>query len=339
MISKDILNTKEYDFLRDNDHLKDKVILLGLGGSYSYGTSVDGSDIDIRGITLNSKSDLIGMTSFQQYIDDKTDTCIYSFNKMIKLLLECNPNTIEILGLKKEHYLFLNNIGQELLNNKNLFLSKRAIKSFGGYAGAQLRRLQNALARDSYPQSEKEMHLYNSIKNAMNSFLTKYETFNNGSFKIYIDKSQNPNFESEIFMDVSLKHYPLRDYKNIWGEMNNIVKEYDKIGKRNNKKDDAHLNKHAMHLIRLFIMGIDILENEDINTYREKEKDLLLSIRNGDFQNDDKTFKNEFYEMIHCYEKKFEYAASNTSLPDNPNMKKVEELVMSVNERVITTLS
>ena len=43
---------------------------------------------------------------------------------------------------------------------------------------------------------------------------------------------------------------------------NNCGKEVEKIGKRNKKKDDLHLNKHAMHLIRLFMMGIDILEKE-----------------------------------------------------------------------------
>lgn len=58
-----------------------------------------------------------------------------------------------------------------------------------------------------------------------------------------MDRAENPELESEIFVDASVKHYPLRDYRNIWSEMNNIVKEYDKLGKRNKKKDDNHLNK------------------------------------------------------------------------------------------------
>ena len=32
------------------------------------------------------------------------------------------------------------------------------------------------------------------------------------------------------------------------------------MGKRKNKKDDEHLNKHAMHLVRLCLMALDILE-------------------------------------------------------------------------------
>ena len=332
----ELLNSAEYAFLKTNEHLGNNIIMLGVAGSYSYGTNNENSDIDIRGITLNRKSDLIGMTSFEQYVDDNTDTCIYSFNKIINLLLNCNPNTIELLGLKQEHYLYLNDIGKELINNKKLFLSKRAIQSFGGYASAQLRRLQNALARDSYPQEEKEKHIYNSVKNAINTFNDRYQEFQEGSLKIYIDQSNKIDMNEEIFVDANLKHYPLRDYKNIWAEMNNIVKDYDRAGKRNNKKDDNHLNKHAMHLIRLFMMAIDILEKEEINTYRENEQKLLLSIRNGQYQNSDGSFKEEFYEMIDDYEKRLDYAGKNTSLPDKPDIKAVEEFVISVNERVVT---
>lgn len=332
---KDILKASEYDFIHTNKHLGKSVILLGLAGSYSYGTNNENSDIDIRGVTLNSKSDLIGMTEFEQYVDDNTDTTIYSFNKMIKLLLSCNPNTIELLGLNPEHYLYLSDIGKELIGNSKMFLSKRAIQSFGGYADAQLRRLQNALARDNYPQSEKEKHILNSVKNAMYEFKCRYEKFENGSLHIYIDKAVNPDLDSEIFIDTNLAHYPLRDYKNIWNEMNNIVKDYDKIGKRNKKKDDNHLNKHAMHLIRLFMMAIDILEKQEINTYRVKEHELLLDIRNGKYQKEDGTFRAEFYELLEDYERKLDYAAANTELKDEPDINEVMDFVMAVNEKVV----
>ena len=126
----EILQGSEYGFINTNEHLGKYVILLGLAGSYSYGTNIEGSDIDVRGITLNQKSDLIGLTQFEQYVDDNTDTVIYAFNKMITLLLSCNPNTIELLGLNLEHYLYLNDIGQMLLDNKKLFLSKKAIIFF-----------------------------------------------------------------------------------------------------------------------------------------------------------------------------------------------------------------
>ena len=72
-------------------------------------------------------------------------------------------------------------------------------------------------------------------------------------------------------MDANYRHLPLRDYEHMWAVMHNVVRDYDKIGKRNRKKDDNHLNKHAMHLIRLFMMAIDILERGEIRTRRRVE--------------------------------------------------------------------
>lgn len=330
-----LMNSSEYDFLRTNPRLGDRIILMGIGGSYAYGTNNENSDIDFRGITLNQPSDILGLTEFEQYVDEGTDTVIYSFNKIVKLLLDCNPNTIELLGLDDDQYLIKTEIGQELLDKREIFLSKRAAKSFGGYASAQLRRLQNAIARDSMAQQEREQHIYNSVKNALEDFRRKNAMFDKGSIKIYIDESDNPEFETEIFIDARYKHLPLRDYENMLGAMNSVIRDYDKIGKRNKKKDDNHLNKHAMHLVRLFMMALDILEKGEIRTHRTDDLELLKSIRRGDFQQADGTFAKEFYDMLADYEKRLEVATRNTLLPDNPDMEEVEKFVEYVNRRAI----
>ncbi len=332
---KDLLDTNDYEFLKTNPRLGKRMMLLGLGGSYAYGTNNENSDIDFRGVTLNLPSDLLGLTEFDQYEDGNTDTVIYSFNKIVKLLLECNPNTIEILGLDETQYLMMSPLGRELWNNRKMFLSKRAAKSFGGYASAQLRRLQNAIARDSMPQQERERHIFNSVRNALEDFQRRYDLFDKGSIHIYIDQAEHPEMETEIFVDADYKHLPLRDYEHMWSVMHNVVKDYDKIGKRNKKKDDAHLNKHAMHLIRLFMMAIDILEKGEIQTKRTEEKDLLLKIRNGGFQKEDRTFSPEFYEMLSDYEKRMERAAGESVLPDNPDMEQVEAFVEEINRKAL----
>lgn len=120
---KELMQSKAYDFLRTNPRLGDRIMLLGLGGSYAYGTNNENSDIDFRGVTLPLPSDLLGLTEFEQYEDGETDTVIYSFNKIVKLLLDCNPNTCEILGLDEEQYLIKSPLGQELVDNSSLFLS------------------------------------------------------------------------------------------------------------------------------------------------------------------------------------------------------------------------
>ncbi len=330
-----LMNSSQYDFLRTNERLGRRIILLGLGGSHAYGTSNDNSDIDFRGITLNMPSDLLGLTEFEQYEDSNTDTVIYSFNKIVKLLLECNPNTCEILGLDDDQYLIKSTLGQEIIDNKDLFISKRAAKSFGGYASAQLRRLQNAIARDAVPQPQREQHILNSVQNALDDYNRRYNGFDSGSIHLYIDKAVTDGLDTEIFVDASYKHFPLREYEKMFSTINTVIREYDKIGKRNKKKDDNHLNKHAMHLIRLFMMAIDILDKGIIKTHRKDDLELLLKIRNGGFQKEDHTFNQEFYDILAYYESELERATRESTLPDNPNMAKVQAFVEYVNRKAI----
>ena len=324
--------SNDYKFLKE---MPNKIILLTLGGSLAYGTNNENSDIDIRGAYLKTKEELLGFHSNEQIMDHKTDTTIYNFEKFIKLLLNCNPNTIEMLGVKPEHILYKNEIGDYLIKNKQLFLSKKAIDSFYGYANQQLRRMENALAHDTYEQKQREKHILGSCKSAMKSFDDRYRKFDNGSIILHTEKSQKEDFEEEIMLDVNIKNYPLRDYKNITLDLQNIAKEYDKLNKRNRKKDANHLNKHAMHLIRLHLMCIDILEYGEINTYREHEQEFLLSIRNGYFQNLDGSYKDDFFKILTELQIKTEKAMEKTKLNDLPNYKEIEKFVINVNERIV----
>lgn len=321
---KDKLNTSAYEFLRTDSHLGKNILILTTAGSIAYRTNVDTSDIDIRGVTLETKQDLMGLSSFEQFEDRITDTVIYGLKKFINLCLDSNPNVLEILGTKPEHLLVITKEGQLLRDNVDLFLSKKAIQSFGNYATAQLRRLKNALARDNYPQAEKEQHILDSILGQMEQLKRTYKSFTKEEIDLYIDQSDRQEMDTEIFIDICLKHYPLRDLKNIYSDMNNIVKNYSKLNHRNSKKDELHLNKHAMHLIRLLITGTEILEGKGINTYREKERDFFLDIRKGKYS------YSELFEMVDMYEHKFKVAAESTSLPEQPNYKRVEELMLEI---------
>lgn len=332
----DLLKTDDYLFLQRDQHLGRNIILLGIGGSHAYGTNVEGSDVDIRGIAVNSKSDILGATNFEQVVHEATDTTIYSLNKIIGLLANCNPNTIEMLGLKPEHYLHLDQVGEELLANRKMFLSKRALYSFGGYATAQLRRLDNKSMR-TLEQSQREQHILNSINNARYTFPEKYEEFKpTDSIDLYLGPSRQEDMDKEIYMDIHLTQYPLRDYKSMWSDMKNIVSEYGKIGQRNKKAiEHGKIAKHMMHLIRLYLMCIDILEKEEIITYREADLEYLLSIRYGKFLDEEGHPIEGFYDIISEFEKRMNYAAENTSLPDKPDYKKIQEFQMDINERVV----
>ena len=332
---KSLLQTSDYDFLKTNEHLNKNIILLTLGGSHAYGTNIEGSDVDIRGCALNTKDEILTNKNFEQFVNEATDTTIYSFNKLINLLINVNPNTIEMLGNKPEHYLYLSPIGKELIDNKHLFLSKKCIHSFGGYANQQLRRLDNKAVR-LVSQTEREQHILNSIENASYTFKDQFFSYDEDAIKLYIDKTNREEYDTEIFMDINLRHYPLRDYKGMWSTMNNIVKEYSKIGKRNqNAIEHGKLAKHMMHLVRLYLMCFDILNEGEIATYREKDHDFLMEIRNGKYLDENRQPIPEFFELVDELEAKLNKAKQTTSLPDHPDYKKINEFVASVNERIV----
>ena len=331
---KNKVNSPEYDFLR-KEPLKNNIILLGLGGSYAYGTNNENSDLDIRGVATHNAEDILTRKGFEQVVNEATDTTIYSLKKIVNLLSNCNPNTIEILGLEPWQYLYTGYIGQELIKNKDMFLSKRAVHSFGGYATAQLRRLSNKAVR-TVEQEQREKHILASIENARYSYPDKYFNYPEDSIRLYIDKAVQEDYDTEIFMDVNLKHYPLRDYKSMWSEMQNIVKDYSKIGKRNSKAiEHDKLGKHMMHLIRLYLMCFDILEDGKIITYRKKEHDFLMDIRNGKYLDENKQPTKEFYDIVDEMENKLNYLKDHSPLPDNPDYKHINDFLYDANLTVL----
>jgi hypothetical protein len=195
--------------------------------------------------------------------------------------------------------------------------------------------LENFTARNT-SQSQLEKHILKSIEHASVDFKSRYFDMPEDSIKLYIDKSPRDDYVTEIFCDVTLKHYPLRDHKGMLNDMGTIIHQYAKMGKRNEKAMVHNkLGKHMMHLIRLYMMCIDILEREEIITFREKEHDLLMSIRNGAYLDANKQPTDDFFELVNKYKKRLDYAADNSSLPDSPDYKTIREFTMFVNERVV----
>lgn len=333
---KKLVNSREYDFLRTNEHLGSNIIMLGLGGSHAYGTNIETSDVDIRGCALNSKEDILGGTQFEQFINEETDTTVYSFNKLINLLSNCNPNVIEMLGLEDWQYLYLSPIGKELINRKDLFISKRCVHTFGGYANQQLYKL-NQLSKHQMDDKKLEQHILSTLEHMRVDFTKDYATFDPADYlNLYIDKSEQENMETEIFMDVQLSHYPLRDYCSMWNNMQNTVRQYKQLGDRNRKAlEHGKISKHMMHLVRLYHMCFEILENGEINTYRSKDHDELMEIRNGKFVDENNQIDPAFFEMVDELENKLNILKDKSTIPDKADMKSIMKFKMNVNEMII----
>ena len=83
----EVIKAPEYNFLRTNEHLKENILFLTLGGSHAYGTNIEGSDIDIRGVALPTRQEIITGDSFEQILNEPTDTTIYEFRKLVSLIV------------------------------------------------------------------------------------------------------------------------------------------------------------------------------------------------------------------------------------------------------------
>ena len=306
---------EEYNFLKTDSKLKNLCYLV-YSGSISYGTNNENSDIDIRGFAKEYLSDILLERPFEVYEDEKTDSVIYGLRKFVNLCKNANPNVLELLGVKDEHILYMNEIGKLIRDNVHLFLSKKAFKSFSGYATAQLRRLQNALAHDRYNQEEKEKHILKSIESMMLVTEDQYK-LNKGDIKFFLK-------DSLVHLSVNIDSISLRQFNAINGSLHTMLNCYDKLNNRNRKKDDNHLFKHAMHLIRLYFTCLDILEKGELITYREKDLPVLRAIRNGEISLDD------VFKLVDELEEKLKIAYLTTKLPDSCDEEGIEKLLLKI---------
>lgn len=151
------LKTSRYDFLRDNPMLGNNILLLTVGGSYSYGTAIDASDVDMRGI-VKSPNKANGSNEFFSFVDRDTDTSVLSLDSAIKLLIDAYPSLLETLGVNPEHILFSTEAGKFLIENRKLFLSKRVVQSFTYSSNSLLYKLNNDLARP-HKAAKYQMHI------------------------------------------------------------------------------------------------------------------------------------------------------------------------------------
>ena len=327
----DELTKPKYSFLKDINK-----ILLVPAGSISYGTNVDYitkdgshyiSDFDIRGIFLDSKESIFGFKKQTDFAinNDEVDCALYSLKRILQLLESCNPNAMEIIGNNDNNILYETECSKLLKQNASLFVTKKAINSFGKYAATQTRRLRNALARDSFDQTEKENNIRLSLQANMSDLKKMYSHFSDDDVKLYIDKSIREDMDSELFMDIKLNHFPLRDYANIMNSMTNTIRNFSKLNHRNRKKDDLHLYKHAMHLVRLQMMLYYILSEGLILTYLpEEDRNVLMDIRMEKYSFD------EIFKINDEWIKRNTKLAETTKLNDYINSEKLDALAVEL---------
>lgn len=333
-----VIEKQEYDFLRKDPHLGHNIMFLTFGGSLAYGTNLDQSDIDIRGVTANQSRELLGLSEFDQIVDQNTDTTIYGFMKFLNLLINCNPKAIEMLGCREEDYALISPSGKLLLDNKRLFLSQKAILTFGTYANLQLRKFQIENSEKEVVPEEKNDFIRATCEMAMPALESQYGIPHNFvQLKQCETKMETSSLcirFNEQNLHESTEGVSIQGLTGYLEELLKIEKSYSSFGKRNKRaknKSKKQLDKHVMHLLRQYLMVFDILEENTVKTYRDEDHDLLMSVRNGAFANQDGTYSENFFDMVSQLDKRLQYAIRNTTLPEAPDLQKIEELAVAIN--------
>lgn len=137
----------------------DTIILEGVTGSTAYGLATENSDIDIKGVYLlpTNKVLEIGFNQDHTTIDHVDPDWVYhEVGKFMKLVMSGNPTVTELLYL--DEYTKLTTIGKMLIDNRDAFLSTKAImNAYRGYAFAQAKKLNNRTDQglDGYDSSLK----------------------------------------------------------------------------------------------------------------------------------------------------------------------------------------
>ena len=87
--------------------------------------------------------------------------------------------------------------------------------------------------------------------------------------------------------------------------------------------------KHAMHLIRLILQGIEILNSSELNVRVSAHREQLLVVKRGEI-----TWEalNDWRLALH---KQFEQAFAETRLPDRPDYEKANEFLIDARRKMI----
>lgn len=135
--------------------LEENTIILAPTGSHAYGTATEDSDTDYKGVCIPPVEYYLGLESFNEYNNtggknfkntkDDIDVSIIHISKFVKDAMQGVPNNIEILFLRPEDYIKVTPLGQKLIDNRHLFLSKQIKRKFGGFANSQIQKLKKSV--------------------------------------------------------------------------------------------------------------------------------------------------------------------------------------------------
>ncbi|MBF2063352.1 MAG: nucleotidyltransferase domain-containing protein [Calothrix sp. C42_A2020_038] len=351
-----------------------RTIFIGLAGSHGYGLNRPDSDYDYRGVFIAPKEYYLGFSTVEQkesgwdsepgifpFLDGNKDTVIYELRKIIQLLSGANPNVLELLWMK--NYPVLTEVGQHLINHRQLFLSKKVKHTYSGYAFAQIKKMESHRKWLLNPPKSKPLPSEFNIesekplsKEELNAFLEYLYLIIRGKIEFLEEAEQLYKLlTADIDFKGVLKQYTLPDETlDYTQKLTNSRKDFIRLLQRSQsyqvalREWKAYLAwqenrnpvraemerksgfdlKHGMHCIRLLRSGLEILRTGEIIVDRREAGDVeeLKAILQGKYSYEEvmKMAEDLVAEMDKVYQV--------SSLPHRPDLEQINQLCIQLVE-------
>lgn len=127
-------------------------------GSRAYGLDHEDSDTDLRGFYIAPATmqwSLFGVP--EQLERQEEDICYWEIEKFIKLALKANPNVLECLYTPLVEH--CSELGRELLDERDMFLSQMIYQTYNRYAMSQFKSMNRQRDKGFEVKPKHAMHL------------------------------------------------------------------------------------------------------------------------------------------------------------------------------------
>lgn len=290
---------------------EEHMIFNGIIGSRLYGTNSESSDTDFRGVCLPTLDVLLDpFNRFEQKDSgfEEDDRVIYSLDKFIKLCADSNPNIQELLFIPESRTLFTTKQWNLILENRHLFLSKKAKHTFLGYSWAQIQKAKVHRRWFLDPPKEKPTRKAYGLTDAPIISGEGLQAASNIKFELF----------TESFRDEIKREIEYRDAKKKWDD---FVSWRDSRNPQRRELEEkyGYDTKAILHVFRLLEEGKQLLLNQKI-VFPLQNAEELLEIKHGKYTYD------EAIEKASSMQQDFEKWYEESTLPHSADKKGLTEL-------------